>query len=208
MRSPTRRGLTLLEQMVVCGLLSLVLALAFSVLQPCLVDWKILQDRSDMERSASLAGERMSRDMTCSSADSLTVIDNPPAVSFLVPSETGAQGYDPVNGTPMWDHFVIYYLDASNQILYRKTWPGPGGAVIPPYNYTLPSTTVFRLSTAELQLAATTTNGSERRFVTLIDGLQVQTDAQVTVLQMQFSVQTRRGTDHLTRRVALRMRND
>lgn len=196
------------EQLVACGMLSLVITLSVSVLQPCLVDWRILQDRSDMERSSSLAGQLMSRELRASTASSMTVLTTPPAVSFLAVSTTTSQEYDPLTGEPLWDHFVIYYVDVPNQILYRKFWPGNNRAAIPPLPYKLPSTTAAQLSAAELLLVCTTSNGSERPFARLVDGLDVQSDAVATVLQLHLSVETRRGKSQMVRRIAIQLRND
>jgi prepilin-type N-terminal cleavage/methylation domain-containing protein len=202
------RGFTLLEQMVVVALLALLIGLAVTVLQPCLVEWGIVQDRSDMERSSTLAGERIRREWLSSTKASLTVLASPPAFSFLVPADAVGSAYDPLNGTPMWDHYVIYFLDATHHILFRKLWPAPVGDVpVPPLGETLPSTTAHPLSAAELALVCSTSNGTERPVATLVDGIAVSTDAAAVVLEMQLSVQTRRGVDHLTRRLAVHMRN-
>lgn len=186
------RGFSLAEQLTVAGLVLLLLGVVAQVLIPCLDIWRRDQDRARLEQGARTVGARLAAEIPRSTAASLTILSDPPALSYCLP-----EGFDPLAGRPLWARMVAWYLDAPNRVLYRKEWPDP--LPIPALGATLPALAPARLSEAELRELCTTANGTEK----------VAAEHVVAFLPSASEVELRlaNGTTTTMRRLALAPRN-
>lgn len=210
-RMTARRGFTLIDQLVVAGLLALLLTLTAQVLAPCLSVWQRSRTRSDLDQSARMLEYRLAEELRRSTAESVTVLAGElPAISFLSTRPASGTSYDGVTGRPIWTRVVAYYLDAPNRVLYRKEWPNPrlGISQVPALPYTLPTTTPLRLSEAELALLCTTANHTEQRASYHVSELSATVPSYGRLdVDLRLLTESRSGPESLLRSVVLRMRN-
>jgi len=111
------------EQLTVCGLLSLVLAMGLQVISPCLRVWSVDQERSCRDQAYLIAALRLERDVRATSRAGVTA-----AAGSLALPEAG-ENYDPRSGQPLFENYVLYY--AKNGCLVRKSCPRAPGPVRP-----------------------------------------------------------------------------
>lgn len=200
-----RRGFTLVETLVGTTLLALVLMLSAQVITPSLRIWKLDQARATVEGTALILEKRLAAELVASTAESLTTLADPPSLAFLQ-----ADGYDPDSGKPVWNRYVLYSLDTTNRVLHREEWPNPGLSLqVPLLLRTLPTTEPKALTPAELRLAVTSHNGTERPAGHYVSGLQVVrgTREEPVEVVLTFSVPTPHGLESRERRLAMALRN-
>jgi prepilin-type N-terminal cleavage/methylation domain-containing protein len=195
------RGLTLIELMVGMTLLSLVLTLSAQVLVPCLNVWNVSQSQASLQQGAMLLQRKLSDEVAASDVRSVTTLNDPPAICFLSYTPDGAaqtNPYDTQSGEILWQQWVVYYLDAEDQLVYRKVWPNPsGGTQVPDLGTTLPSLTPTALSPTQVAALCTTTNGTERCVAIQAYDLAAQL-ALPSSLQIQLGFATQLGQQTFT----------
>lgn len=111
------------EQLTVCSLLSLVLAMGLQVVSPCLRVWSEDQTRSARDQAFLVAALRLERDLRATSRTGVSA-----TASSLALPEAG-ENYDPRSGQPLFESYALYY--AKNGCLVRKSWPRTPGPVRP-----------------------------------------------------------------------------
>ncbi|HXE73521.1 MAG TPA: prepilin-type N-terminal cleavage/methylation domain-containing protein [Candidatus Nitrosotenuis sp.] len=198
-------GLTLVEILVALAVGGLALLLASQLLAPATRIWRINQARSAVEQTSIVLETRLVREILPSTADSVTTLASPPALSFLTPG-----GYDERTGRPIWSGFVIYCLDRDNRILYRKLWPNPDLPVQePPLPYTFPTEEAVQLTPEELERVCTTCNGTERPVAYSITGFTAELESAQGLLTLaaRYASETSLGLELRSRSLQLHMRN-
>ncbi|CAN0324267.1 unnamed protein product, partial [Phaeothamnion confervicola] len=137
-----RRGVTLVEILVAMTLFSMATGMALDLLKPALSIFHLDQTQARLDETSLILGRKMQSELLASRLDSVTVSTH--AIAFL-----SGSSFDPSTGRPIWEEFVIYYLDNGN--VCRKTYQPTG----------LPSTKTLRLTNTQLTQALMTPNGSE-----------------------------------------------
>lgn len=116
-----RRGLTLVELMVVVGLLSLLLVLCIQIVDPSIRVWELNRARADLDQAAIVAMGRLQRDLLATHRDAISYrAAGPCVVAFPVPTR-----YEALTGKPIFDRWALYSLDPTNRVLYRREWNVP-----------------------------------------------------------------------------------
>lgn len=122
-----RRGMTLAEVMVTSALMSILLLALGAVYKIGAVGLSKTTAHSDMLSQAQIVAAKLSREVASSSFDSLTLKPDHTAASFLIRvDEKGDFGFDLANGSPLWQSYVVYYLEDDE--LRRRVMPLPDGA--------------------------------------------------------------------------------
>lgn len=205
-----KRGMTLLETMVATTLLTLLLGLSYDILNPALQVWKVNRAHADAEQSGTLLEYKISKELVASDESSVTIQSNPPAVSFMsFGTDTTSGGWDTSTGKPQWQKFVIYYLDTSNHILYRKEWPNSSLSVqVPMLGYTFPTTTASPMSATDLLALTSSENYTEKPAAYYVYGFSATISAPQDIkLFIQLTANDGDATQTITKQVQLQMRN-
>lgn len=113
-----RRGLTLMELLVVVGLLGLLLALCIQIVQPSIRVWELNRARADLDQAAMVASGRLQRDLMATQREAISFRPTGPCV-VAFPLSTR---YEPLSGKPIFDRWALYSLDPGNRVLYRREW--------------------------------------------------------------------------------------
>ena len=137
-----RSGVTLVEILVAMSLFSMATGMALDLLRPALSIFNVDQTQARLDETSLILGRKLQAELLASRLDSVTVSTH--AIAFL-----SGSSYDPSTGRPIWEEFVIYYLDNVN--VGRKTYQSSG----------LPSTKTLRLTNIQLTQAVMKPNGSE-----------------------------------------------
>ncbi|MFN8606694.1 MAG: hypothetical protein U0931_04130 [Vulcanimicrobiota bacterium] len=122
-----RRGLTVLEVLLVGTLVSLVSLLLLQTLTPCLRIWVSTQKVSQLRTIGVLAQQKMLAELRGSCEKSLAWANS--QLSFLAIGQPG--GYNPVNGAPIYRVMVGYWL--ANGVLWRKSAATTGLPTVAPF---------------------------------------------------------------------------
>lgn len=122
-----KRGMTLAEVVVTSGLMSILLLAMGAVYKIGIVGLSKTTAHADMLSQAQIAAAKLSREVASSSFDSLTLSPDHSAASFLIRiDEKGEFGFDPINGRPLWQSYVVYYVEGDE--LKRRVLPLPEAA--------------------------------------------------------------------------------
>ncbi|HEY4000992.1 MAG TPA: hypothetical protein VGO93_19140 [Candidatus Xenobia bacterium] len=184
-------GVTIFELLMTCALILIVFNLAYSVLMPSLHIWITNESQAAIEDSAVVLESRIGRELERSGQASVAVLPGvAPALQAFSFASLGNEtqtdisdnpwspapdSFDPQTGRPEWQYFVVYYVPAGSQTVYRKIWPWPvpPKKPIPVLSYTFPTNNVVQLSAADLQTLCDTPNGSERQVASYVTALQL-----------------------------------
>ena len=128
-----RKGMTLPEILIVCGLLGLMTTCLYSILIPGLRAWKRSDIKSDLQRNGLIAMKRISLELRSSDIESVKIFHNSyvdsvtkktftsDAISFISPVGRGDEiEYDPETGSILWQKYGIFYLDPPSHKLYLQ----------------------------------------------------------------------------------------
>ena len=112
-----KKGLTLLELVIVCIVFSLFLFAVFATLDIGLKSWQLGATKSDLHQKAEIVLNRISRELSYSSILSVEIENNgnPSStneyISFETPFNNGSFECDNTNyGSPLWQGFILYYI--------------------------------------------------------------------------------------------------
>ncbi len=116
-----RSGLTIVELLVVMGLLGLLLTICGQIVQPSLRVWELNRARADLDQAALVATTRLQRDLLGSHREAVSFRPaDPCALAFPL-----SERYEALTGKPVFDRWVLYSLDPQNRLLYRRQWTVP-----------------------------------------------------------------------------------
>lgn len=117
----SRRGLTLMELVVVVGLLGLLLALLIQILNPSLRVWELNRARADLDQAAMVAIGRLQRDLHATHREAISYrAAGPCTLAFPL-----TERYEALTGKPIFERWALYSLDTANRVLYRREWAVP-----------------------------------------------------------------------------------
>ncbi|MHB2015721.1 MAG: PulJ/GspJ family protein [Candidatus Xenobia bacterium] len=199
--------MTLIELLVGLTVFSAVLTLMVQILVPAMKLWYINSVRARLGQSAELLQEHVIADLQVSTPLSLTALSTPPAVGFLsFGYEQVPGGWNPVDGRPLWRKFVVYWLDASSNTIWRKEWPGP--RPVPKLKYAFPLLVAKALTPAEMMQLIRTRNGSERPMAVDVSALSITT-VPGEPIDISYTLQqtSPKGLESVARSFQLRTRN-
>lgn len=166
------RGVSLIEVLVALGLLSLIMTLLVQILLPGLQAWKHARAVADIEQQCLVVEERITRTVMASIGGSIQSANNSTlqAISMLGHGGTEAEaGYDSTTGNPDWEQVDIFYVRASDQILYQTFWnENPGPAL--PHEF---HEGTFQLTDPQLLGLCGMTQQSERRLAEKVTTLRL-----------------------------------
>jgi hypothetical protein len=148
--------------LLVLGLFGVASDIALQMVSPCMTIMSTDQTQARLDQTSMVVSMKLERELLATSLNSVSAQGS--ALSFLA-----GQGFDPLSGAPIWQQYVIYYLNAST--LYRKT------AVI----LGLPSTQVMRLTPVQLGMEAATPNGTEAVVAQKVESFTPTVGSNVTV---------------------------
>lgn len=156
-----RRGLSLVEILLVCGLLLIITGLIAKALVPSFTLFHTELSGTELFQSAIMMTQRFKVDVANSMASTITLDPDKTRISYL-PKDM-SQPMEPGTARPRFARsFAILYYEPQGRRIYFKLWPKPGQSPPPGlFDGTLPP----RLTLAQLQAATSSLNGTERPLV-------------------------------------------
>lgn len=116
-----RRGLTVMELVVVVGLLALLLVLCIQMVTPSIRVWEVNRARADLDQAAMVTTARLQHDLMATQREAISFrAANPCVLAFPLTDR-----YEALSGKPIFDHWALYSLDPVNRLLYRREWEVP-----------------------------------------------------------------------------------
>lgn len=115
---PTQAAYTLAEVLVASALLLVVQGIAYLLLVLSNRSWSVVATRADVAINAQVGVAAMRRELQDTTASSVTVGTN--AVAFLSALDDGGVFQTDADGQPLWQAFVVYYVDPNNSALRRS----------------------------------------------------------------------------------------
>jgi prepilin-type N-terminal cleavage/methylation domain-containing protein len=155
MTSFKRRGLTLLELLMVVGLFSVVSLLIFGSLNEGFRKWRIVDSRYDTQRRLTKAWTWLKRDLEKASPGRIGIKrvaapGNGDVIWFLSAEDSEETTADtrfkrvPGNGGPEWQRNILYYLVRPGNYARIANMPAPGVDPDPNNDYYAPHKFLIR----------------------------------------------------------------
>lgn len=118
-----RRGASLLDIMVASVILGLLLFALFSLFRTGVVGLKKVDNQSSLLRELQILSLKIGRAAHESSFDSLSVSPDQTIVAFLSAEDGNGDFIADDLGRPVWQKFIVYYLQTSDNTIYRTEVP-------------------------------------------------------------------------------------
>ncbi len=130
----TNKGMTLIEIIFVLFLMGIMMICLYQTFLPGIKAWQRSDVKAQVQQSALLAVQRITKELRASDIESVVMIQSPArssasittadAISFLSPfGPDGTHWYDVQKGTILWQKHAIIYLDSQSHILYLQEQP-------------------------------------------------------------------------------------
>jgi len=120
--------MTLVEVIVASAIMGIIMLALGAVYRMGAADFSQTMAHSEMLGQARVVAGTLSREVGTSSYDSLSISDDRQAASFLVRFGTaGTFAFNPADGRPLWQSYVVYYLE--DGALKRRLLPLPAGGL-------------------------------------------------------------------------------
>lgn len=116
-----RRGLSLLDTILALSLLLIILGLTFELFMTGARSFASGERQHDLSRQATIALDRVTRNLESARPDSLTVAAS--AISFLTCRDGQNQLALNNDSTPLWQGYELYFLDAGAHQLKQRRLP-------------------------------------------------------------------------------------
>lgn len=122
-RTCTReQGFTLAELVITSALMGIMFVALGAIYKMGMVGLSKTTVHNDMLGQAQITAARLTREVASSSFDSLSLSPDRTAACFMIRfDENGHVDFDPSSGRPIWQSYVIYYLDGNE--LKRRVLP-------------------------------------------------------------------------------------
>ena len=156
-----RAGFTIVEMLVVGGLLLIVMGLVASAMIPSFTLFQNELAGTELFQSALMLTQRFKGEVANSMATTMTVDPDNTRLAFLTKDEMLPM--EPGAAKARWGRsFVLFYYEPDKKRIVRKLWPAPGQS--PPvglFDGPLPP----RLNVTQMRAATSQRNGTERTMV-------------------------------------------
>lgn len=127
-RNSSEVAFTLLEILVVFTIFGLLLTGIFAVFTMGLSAWNKTSAKNELLQQTQITNIRLARELEKSTSASLSADTPLGVVAFLSAMNDDGRFVHDAGGSPEWQKYVIYYLDATEQIVYRRELPLPIGS--------------------------------------------------------------------------------
>lgn len=127
-QSKRSTGLTLVEVLLALTIFSILLSAIFFIFRFGLSAWHKTTTKNELLQQSQILNVRLSRELQRSSLSSLS--SNPVAgvVAFLSPLDSDGRFVLDTQGRPDWQEYVVYYLNKTEHVVYRRQVPLVAGA--------------------------------------------------------------------------------
>jgi hypothetical protein len=185
----------MIEMLVTMSLILILVSMTWQVLLPSAHLWSVNQAQAALEDTGLVLQARLTGELQRSSQASVrSVPAGGPGLQALSFSSWGqedvedvAESYDFSSGQVEWWRYVVYYVPAGSQTVYRKTWPvgpvdsrgnwppqtPPMGTASGALDYTFPTGQPRPLRPPDLIALCTTLNGTEREVARAVTRLEL-----------------------------------
>lgn len=107
---------------------SVLIAAIFFIFQMGLSAWHKTTTKNELLQQSQLLASWLSRDLQRSSLSSLSSDESAGVAAFLSPLDNNGVFVSDVRGRPVWQEYIVYYLNSSEDVIYRRTIPLVAGA--------------------------------------------------------------------------------
>lgn len=159
------RGFSLLEVVVVLGLMGLLTYLVMSLFLPSLRSSARASTRAQLQQQALLVTRWLYNDLNRSIPRGIGIRSAPTVLSLQPAADLS------IDGAVVWQPTLVsYFLDSTHRTLYRRTWNAGNP---PALGWTPVVTRPRRPTPTELSLLASQLDGSERSIATHVDQFEL-----------------------------------
>jgi hypothetical protein len=190
--------MTLLEVSLACFLLTLLMGATFAIFRAGSLAWSRSQATLDLYQRMRAAAARWNQEFAESTPSSLSVQNT--TLAFASARQVSFQTNTP-SDRPMWQKFVLYYLDGPQFVLRRREIPLPSPTT---HLSPLPETDV---GSGVQPLTYYFSNTQSRVVLGNVTRSQFDSDGRLVTLQLETQLAVRGGVQKLAFQISSRCSN-
>ena len=123
---PARSGFTIVEVLTVVSVFGILVTAIFSIFNMGLSAFHKTTIKNELLQEAQITNVKLSADLERSSLSSLSADATDPeqgVAAFLSPLDDDANFVTDNRGRPVWQKYLVYYLDDTTREMYRREVP-------------------------------------------------------------------------------------
>lgn len=121
----SRRGFTLVEMIISSGLLMLLLTLVLAVYLTSHRVWAKGSNSQEVLGDAGVVAGYLDAELQRSTYDSVSISPDKQALVFLTAKDENGHTSATVDGRPIWNRWMLYYVNGSSLLRSSKLWTAP-----------------------------------------------------------------------------------